>query len=81
MKTVLMSKDLKFSKKCLLAKNKANLMFSIINRGVSYKSTEVISKLYRSYFRPHIEYCIYFWTPINVKDTDMLEGVQRRATK
>ena len=31
---VLMSKDLKFSKQCLLAKNKANLMFGIINRGV-----------------------------------------------
>ena len=51
---VLMSKDLKFSKQCLLTKNKANLMLGIINRGVSYKSAEVISKLYRSYDRPHL---------------------------
>ena len=29
--------------------NKANLMLVIINRGVSYKSAEVISELYRSY--------------------------------
>ena len=42
-----------------------------------YKSAEVISKLYRS----HLEYCIQFWTPINVKDADMLERVQKRATK
>ena len=77
----LMSKDLNFSKQCLLAKNKANLRLGIISRGVSYKSSEVISKLYRSYVRPHLEYCIQFWTPINVKDADMLEGVQRRATK
>ena len=42
---VLMSRDLNFSKQCLLAKNKANLKFGIIYRGVSYKSTEVISKL------------------------------------
>ena len=42
---VLISKDLKFITKCLLAKNKANLMLDIINRGVSYKSAEVISKL------------------------------------
>ena len=56
-------------------------MLDIINKGVSCKSAEVISKLYRSYVRPHLEYCIQFWTPINLKDADMLEGVQRRATK
>ena len=70
---VLISQDFKLLKQCLWAKNKANLMLGIINRGVS--------KLYRSYVRPHLEYCIQFWTPINVKDTDMIEGVQRRATK
>ena len=56
-------------------------MLCIINRGVSYKSAEVISKQCRLYVRPHLEYCVHFWTPINVKNTDMLEGVQRRATK
>ena len=68
-----MFKDLKFSKQCPLAKNKANLMLGIINKGVS---AEVISTLYRS-----LEYCVQFWTRINVKDTDMLEEVQRRSTK
>ena len=56
-------------------------VLGIINKGVSYKSFEVISKLYRSYVRPDLEYYIQFWTPINVKDADMPEGVQRRATK
>ena len=46
---VLISKDLKFPKQCLLAKNNANLILGIINRGISYRSSEVISKLYRSY--------------------------------
>ena len=76
----LMSMGLKFSK-CLLAKNKANLMVGIINRGVRYKSAEVISKLYRSYVRHHLEYCIQIWSPINEKVADMLEGVQRREPK
>ena len=76
-----MSKHLKFSKQCLLGKNKVNLRLGIINRGASYKSAEVISKLYRSYVRPHLEYCILFWLPINEKNADILEGLQRRATK
>ena len=57
-------------------KNKANLIFGIIRRGVSYKSVEV-----RSYVRPYLDYCIQFWSPGNEKDAAMLEGVQRRATK
>ena len=56
-------------------------IIAYIRNGVSYKSAEVISKLYRLYVRPHIEYCIQFWPPINVKDADMLKVVQRRATK
>ena len=56
---VVITKDLKFSRQCLMAKNKANSMLGIINRGVSYKASEVISKLYRSYVRPHLEYCIH----------------------
>ena len=56
-------------------------MLGIINRGVSYKSAEVISKLYRSYVRPHLKYHIQFWSRVNVKDADMLDEVQRRATK
>ena len=69
------------NQQCLLAKNKANLMLGIIKRRVSYKSAELISKLYRSYVRPHLDYCIHFWSPINVKDGDMVEEVQRKATK
>ena len=52
-------------------------MLGIINRGVSYKSAELISKLFRSY----LDYCIQFRTPISVKDTDILEKLQRRAMK
>ena len=76
-----MSKDLKFSKQYLLAKTKANLMLSIINRGLLCNSAEVILKLCRSYVKSHCEYCIQFWIPINEKGVDMLEGIQRRATK
>ena len=65
---VLMSKNLKFSKQYLLKKNKANLMLCLINSEVSFKSAEVISKLYKSCVRPHLEYCVQFLSPKNAKD-------------
>ena len=77
------SKDLKFSNQCLLpkTKTKANIILCIINKRISYKLAKVISKLYRSYVMPHLEYCIQFWSSTNLKAADMLEGVKKRTTK
>ena len=78
---VIVSKDMKFHKQCLEARNKASRMLGMINRNVSYKSKDVIMKLYDAYVRPHLEYCIQAWAPYHVQDIEMLEKVQRRATK
>lgn len=78
---VCISNNFKVNKQCIQARNKANKMLGIINRNVSYKSREVVTKLYNSYVRPHLEYCVQAWKPYQVQDISMLEAVQRRATK
>jgi ribonuclease P/MRP protein subunit RPP40 len=78
---VIISKDLKFAKNCKSACKKANQMLGFIARNIDFKTPEVMRQLYNSLVRPHLEYAVQFWSPHYRKDIDLLERVQRRATK
>ena len=56
-------------------------ILGLIRRNIVYKEKELIIPLYKTIVRPHLEYCIQAWRPYRKKDIDMLERVQRRATK
>ena len=55
----------------------------MIRRNITYKEKSLILSLYKAIVRPHLEYCIQAWSPYLRKDIviDMLEKIQRRATK
>ena len=78
---IIVDKNFNFNEQCLEARNRANKILGFINRNVSYKSKSVIRQLYNSYVRPHIEYCVQAWRPHLRYNINMLESVQRRATK
>ena len=53
----------------------------VFKRNIKCKDAAIIMRLYKSLVRPRLEYCIQAWSPYHKKDIEVLERVEKRATK
>ena len=78
---ITMNANMKVSEQCRIAASKGNQVLGMIRRNITYKENSLIIPLYKAIVRPHLEYRIQAWSPYHRKYIDMLEEIQRRATK
>jgi len=81
LRNIITSNDLKFSKQCNEAARKAMNVLRLIKRHFFKLDIPTFRILYKSFVKSHLEYSIQAWSPYLRKDIDVLEKIQRRATK
>jgi len=78
---VIIHKSLKSSSQCVKAVKSANAALGMISRTFISKDKTTLLHLYKSLVRPKLEYCVQAWRPFLRRDIELLEKVQRRATR
>ena len=72
--------DLKSSSQCIKAAASARKIIGMVRRHFKRLDIQDFNLIYKTYIRPHVEYCIQAWAPHLAKDIQLLENVQKAAT-
>jgi len=77
---VLIRADLKSVSQCNKSAATARRVIGMVRRNFKHLDIDDFQIIYKTYIRPHLEYCIQAWSPHLVKDINVLENVQKAAT-
>ena len=77
----MISSDLKSHDQAVRASAKAMRMLGLLRSTFVSRCTSIRLKLYTTYVRPHLEFAVPAWRPHAAGDIDVIERVQRRATR
>ena len=78
---VIIDDELKFEEHIMRKVRVANGIVGQIRRSFSFLDPETFRRIFVAFVRPHLEYCQAVWSPHLLKNIDILENVQIRATK
>ena len=60
---------------------KANGIMAVVRRTFTQLDSKCFMLLYKALVRPHLEYGVTTWFPYKMKDIELIETVQKRATE
>jgi hypothetical protein len=78
---VVFDKELNFDVHINKIASKANQITGIIRKSFEYLDRSMFVNLYKTLVRPHLEYANIIWHPSLKRQSNIIERVQRRATK
>lgn len=78
---ITMDGKLKFHTHASAVTKKANQVLGLVKKAYTSRDRTTISTLYKALVRPILEYGNVIWGPFYQVDIEMIESVQRRATK
>jgi hypothetical protein len=78
---VILNSNLNPSEQCYRAASRARSELFLLRRRFTNITYDHFKVLYSAFVRPHLEYCVQAWAPYLVGDINILERVQKQATR
>jgi hypothetical protein len=78
---VYVDKELKFSEQVETQANTSNKHLGLIRRSYKFLDAEAMKQLFVVVVRPDLEFGNVVWSPRFEKDKNLVDNVQRRATR